>query len=71
MAFSLFNFIKALTPKFSQPNAKNVGVFKVQFYYMNFALKMPKLATKMPKWATKMLKLAPFCSKFVAIKLVF
>ena len=38
-AFSMFNFIKTLTPE-------NDGVFKVQFPNTNLALKMPKLATK-------------------------
>ena len=56
MAFSLFNFIKALMPKFSQHNAKNDGVFKVQFHNKNLALKMPKWVTKMQNWATKTLK---------------
>ena len=41
-AFSMFNFIKALTPKFSQHNAKKDGIFKVQFHNTNLALKMPK-----------------------------
>ena len=42
-----FLFIKALIPKCSQHNAKNDGVFNVQFYKTNLALKMPKWATKM------------------------
>ena len=44
-AFSMFNFITALTPKFSQHTAKNDGVFKVQFHNTNLALKTPKWAT--------------------------
>ena len=35
MAFSLFNFIKALMPKFSPHYAKNDAIFKVQFNYRN------------------------------------
>ena len=45
MAFSMFNFIKALTPKFSKNIAKNDGVLKVQFHKTNLALKTPKWAT--------------------------
>ena len=71
MAFSMFNFIKALMPKFSQHKPKNDGAFKVQLYYTNVALKMPKWVTKMPKLATKMLKLAIFCLIFVAKKVAF
>ena len=41
MAFALFNFIKALTLKFSQLMAKNDGIFDVQFHNKNLALKMP------------------------------
>ena len=33
----------------------NNGVFNVQFYNTNLALKMPKCLTKMTKWATKTL----------------
>ena len=51
-------------PIFSQRNTKNDGVFNVQFYDTNLALKTPKWATKM---ATKMLKLATSCLIFVAI----
>ena len=45
----MFNFIIALTPKFSQNNAKNDGVFNVQFHNTN-------LAFETSKWVTKMLK---------------
>ena len=55
MAFSLFNFIKALSQNFHNIMPKNDGVFKVQFANKNLALKMPKQATKMPKWAKKCL----------------
>ena len=40
--FSLFNFIKAVTPKFLQHNTKNYDVFKVQFHFKNLPLKTPK-----------------------------
>ena len=71
VAFSLFNFIKALTPKFSQHQPKNDDIFKVQFHNTNLALKTLKWATILPKWATIMLKLATCCSIFVAKKMVF
>ena len=45
----MFNFIKVTMPKCSQHNAKNDGVFKVQFHNTNLALKTPKWETKMPK----------------------
>ena len=41
----MFKFIKAITPKFSQHNAKNDGVFKVLFHNLNLELKTLKLAT--------------------------
>ena len=60
-------------PQFSQNNAKNDGISKVQFHNTNLALKMPNWATSMPKWATqmpywatKMLILAICCSIFIA-----
>ena len=63
-AFTMFNFIKALMPKFSQHNDKNDGVFQVQFHNTNLALKIPTWVTVTPKWATKMLKLATSCIIF-------
>ena len=57
-AFSIFNFIKALIPKFSQHNTKNDFFFNVHFHNMKLALKIPKLATKMLKWETKTLKMS-------------
>ena len=57
----MFNFIKALMPKFSQHITKNDGVFKVQFHNTNLALKTLK-------WATKMQKFATCCLIFVAKK---
>ena len=71
MEFSMFNFIKALTTKFSQLNAQKDWVFNVQFHNTFLALKIPKWVTKLPKWATKMLKLASWCSIFVAKKGAF
>ena len=38
----MLNFIKALTPKFLQHNAKKISVFKVQFHSTNLALKTSK-----------------------------
>ena len=70
-AFSMFNFIKALTPKFSQHNAKNDGIFKVQFHNTNLALKNPKWMTLTPKWATKMLKLATCLSLSLSLNDLF
>ena len=68
---SMFNFIKVLTPKFSQHIAKEWWVFKVQFHNTNLALKMPRWATITPKRATKMLKLATCCLIFAAEKEAF
>ena len=64
MPFSLFNFIKALMPKFSQHNAKNDDFFNVQFHNKNLALKMAK-------WATNMPKLPTCCSIFFDKRLAF
>ena len=71
LVFSLFNFKKAITPKFLQHNAKNDGIFKVQFHKKKLALKIPNWVIKMHDWATKMLQLAKCCSIFVAKKLAF
>ena len=67
LAFSLFNFIKALTHNIM---LKNDGVFKVQFYKTCLGLKMPKWMTKMPKRG-KIHKLATCCSTFVAKREAF
>ena len=49
----------------------NDGIFNVQVYSTNFALRMAELMTKVPEWATKMLELATFCSIFAVEKVAF
>ena len=49
VTFFKLNLIKELPPKFVQQNAKNGGVFLVQFHTSDYALKMPK-------WLKKFLK---------------
>ena len=54
-AFSMFNFLKAFTLKFSNLTSKNDGVLKVQFLNSNLPLKTPNWATIMQNGQQKCL----------------